>query len=172
MRAFIAAAAALAIAACAEAPKQKPDKDWPDFAVAPAAVDPDDAPDCRGRSAGSNRDNCTILVNVSVSDSTCTVTVGAGQDAVEFARGASNVWVIWQLDVRPSRYRFASRDGIKFKNDSRNNFTRCKAFGNDQLFRCRNTNGSGDAGEYDYGINIVDGRGNLVCPGDPKIINR
>lgn len=167
MRTLITLVATLVVVGCAEPPKARTET-----VVLAAAEEPEDGPDCRGRGAGTNRADCTILVNVAVNGSTCTVTVGTGQDAVEFIRGASNVWVLWQLDTRPRGYRFAAREGIKFKNDVNDNFVRCRSFGNGQLFRCRNSNGPGDDGEYEYGINIVDSRGNLACPGDPKIINR
>ncbi len=168
MRIFIVAASTLALAACAPMHGFSDPSSPRELAL----VDEDStAADCRGEGAGSNRDSCTILVNVSVSGSACTISVGSGQGTVVFRKNEPRLRVLWQLDSRPSRYRFAD-NGIEFKDDTDGNFVGCRRLANGQLFRCINSNGPQDAKEYEYGINIVGPAGTRPCHLDPKIANR
>jgi hypothetical protein len=131
---------------------------------------PEDAPLCKGAGAGGNGNNCTILVTITATGSSCTVQVDRSQDSVEFDRGASNKWILWQLDAKPSGYRFSS-DGIAFKSDPSGNFKNGQSVANGQVFRWKNSNGPGNAGSYNYTVNVQNRDGSIRCQQDPLIRN-
>jgi hypothetical protein len=159
MRLLILVALAALIAGCKAPPRGMDAMGEPSF----------DAPDCKGSGLGSNDADCNILVNVSVAGSTCTVDVQADQDVVKFARGASDKWIVWQIDRNPGGFRFTSQ-GIAFKSDPRRNFKNSKVINAGLGFRWKNSNGSHDVGEYPYTIK-VENKAGVRCERDPKIIN-
>lgn len=137
------------------------DKDAPSF----------DAPDCKGSGQGSNSGDCNILVNVTLSGSTCTVAVAANQTSVEFDRGASGKWIVWQIDQNPGGFRFTPK-GITFKSDPSGNFKNDKVINAGLGFRWKNSNGAHDTGEYPYTVKVENKAGTIRCEQDPKIVNR
>jgi hypothetical protein len=163
---------ALVVAAC-DTPPPRGGGD-PHKGLFPAHVGDDDTPLCRGAAGGGvNREGCTILVNVVPRPGTppCTVGVQSDQDTVAFAPNVRGKWIVWQLDAKPSGYRFPA-NGIQFKMDPDNNFTGCRPFANGQLFHCRNENVGSGVREYPYAIRIVDRNGAPACHVDPKIVNQ
>jgi hypothetical protein len=129
-----------------------------------------DAQDCKGKAAGGNREECVILVDVVLTNAGCDVVVHVDQNEVDFDRGASNKWVIWQIDKNPGGYRFAPK-GIVFKKQN-DNFRNDKSSPNGLGFRWKNRNGSDDAGEYPYTVAVQHLSGKPRCEHDPLIRNR
>jgi len=162
MRITYLAPLVLAFAACQSEPRM--------HGIHPSAA-PEDAPDCKGAGTGSNDKDCTILVNITVTGSNCTVQVNPSQDVVEFDRGASNKWILWQIDAKPAGYKF-TRNGVAFKSDPSNNFKNGQSVANGQVFRWKNSNGTGNAGTYNYTVNVQNCDGSIVCMQDPLIRNR
>lgn len=133
------------------------------------AAPPEESSECKGAGSGVNRDDCTILVDVELRAGGCTVVVDRSQDDVDFARGATNKWIVWQINKNPGGYRF-SRDGVVFKSDPDSNFTSGKAIANGQIYHWKNRNEAPRS--YSYTVKVESRNASIKCEQDPRINNR
>ncbi len=126
---------------------------------------------CRGSNQGDNQSNCSIIVVAKRTDGACDVKVEASQQLVSFAKGAGGKWMYWEIK-EPSEFKFSEKpSGIRFANDPRLNFTNPKWEDAGLTYRWKNRNGSEDAGDFKYDIEVVDASGRS-CVLDPVIRNR
>jgi hypothetical protein len=132
---------------------------------------PVDAPECKGAGAGSNGNDCTILVNITMVGTTCRVKVQPDQEQIDFDRGARNKWVLWQIDSNPGGFRF-TQQGIAFTSDSLGNFKNCNPVQGGLRYHCKNSNNTAAQTDYPYTVNVRNKDGTMQCLQDPFIRNR